>query len=171
MRHREKNTSNFGLKSGPKKALLRGLVVSLVEHERIKTTLPKARAIRPLVEKAVTVARKGGLHSLRRILSKYPNKKAAGKLMGDLSERFKNRAGGYTRIIKLGHRPGDQAQKALIEFVDYKFQPSATPEEKAKYKASAEYKKTRRLQEKKADTKRKVRRKMQASSRRHNRPV
>ena len=89
MRHREKNTSNFGLKSGPKKALLRGLVISLVEHERIKTTLPKAKTLRPLIEKAVTMARKGGVHSLRQILSKYPNKKAATKLMGDLSERFK----------------------------------------------------------------------------------
>lgn len=169
MKHRHKHSSTFGLKRGPRKALLRGLVASLVEHERIKTTLPRARAVRPLVEKAVTMARKGGVHSQRLILAKYPNKKTVSKLMGDLSKRFKERAGGYTRIIKLGLRPGDQAEKALIEFVDYQFKPAPTPEEKAKYKASVEYKKSRRALEKKNEIKRKSRRQMQQSSRRLNR--
>lgn len=169
MKHRHKNTSTFGLKLGPRKALLRGLVFSLVEHERIKTTLPKAKAIRPLVEKALTMARRGGLHSHRLILANYPNKKVAAKLMGELSERFKDRPGGYTRIIKLGFRPGDQAQKALIEFVDYKFQPAPTKEEKAKHKASAEYRKARRQKLKKSQAEKKVRRKIQQSSRRRNR--
>ena len=169
MRHRIKNTSSFGLKLGPKKALLRGLIRALVEHERIKTTLPKAKAVRPLVEKALTLARKGSLHSRRLLLAKYPNKKTVSKLMGDLSERFKERAGGYTRIIKLGMRSGDQATKALIEFVDYKFQPAPTSEEKAKYKASAEYKKTRRIFRKKTEAEKKSIRKIQQSSRRLNR--
>lgn len=169
MRHRVKNVSSFGLKSGPKKALLRGLVRALVEHERVKTTLPRAKAVRPLMEKAVTLARKGSLHSRRLLLAKYPNKKTVSKLMGKLSERFKERPGGYTRIIKLGMRPGDQATKALIEFVDYKFQPAPTKEEKAKYKASAEYKKSQRAFRKKAETKKKSRRKIQESSRRLNR--
>ena len=171
MRHRHKHSSTFGLKRGPRKALLRGLVTSLVEHERIKTTLPRAKAIRPLVEKAVTMARRGGVHSQRLILAKYPNKRMASKLMGDLSKRFKERTGGYTRIIKLGSRSGDQADKALIEFVDYKFQPAPTSEEKAKYKASAEYKKFRRTLEKKTEIKKKSRRQMQQSSRCLNRPT
>lgn len=169
MRHRVKNVSSFGLKTGPKKALLRSLITALVEHERIKTTLPRAKTIRPLIEKALTLARKGSLHSRRLLLAKYPNKKAVSKLMGELSERFKERPGGYTRIIKLGTRSGDQATKAFIEFIDYKFQPAPTKEEKEKYKASAEYRKTKRIFRKKTEAKKKTRRKIEQSSRRINR--
>ena len=174
MRHRKKNTSSFGLKAGPRKALMRGLVISLVEHERIKTTLPRARALRSLAEKAVTLGKKGlakenSLAARRLLLARYPNKKTAAKIIDDLSPRFKGRPGGYTRIIKLGNRKGDQAPKALIEFVDYQFTPPPGKEEKEKQKASKEYQKTRKLRAKKIDRKRKTLRKIQAKSRRQNR--
>ncbi len=169
MKHRKTNTSTFGLKYGPRKALLRGLVNSLVEKERIKTTLPKAKSIRPLVEKAITLGCKGSLHSRRVLLAKYPNKKTVSKIVNDLSKRFKDRPGGYTRIIKLGHRKGDQAQKALIEFVDYQFIPKPTKEEKAKQKASKEFQKTRHLMAKKIKEKKKTLRSIQKESRRVNR--
>lgn len=169
MRHRKIKTSTFGLKQGPRKALLRGLVYSLVEKERIKTTLPKAKSIRPLVERAVTLGRKNSLHARRTLLAKYPNKKVVAKIMGDLSPRFKDRPGGYTRIIKLGDRKGDQAVKALIEFIDYQFVPKPSKEEKEKYKASKEFQKIRRLQSKKRSEKKKTRNRIQTQSRRVNR--
>ena len=169
MRHRKIKTSSFGLKQGPRKALLRGLLYSLVEKERIKTTLQRAKSIRPLVEKAITLGAKNSLHSRRVLLSKYPNKKTVDKIIKDLSPRFKDRPGGYTRIIKLGNRKGDQAFKALIEFVDYQFVPKPSKEEKAKYKASKEFQKARRLQAKKKTEKKKTHRRIQKQSRKINR--
>lgn len=169
MRHRKTNTSTFGLRYGPRKALLRGLVYSLVEKERIKTTLPRAKSLRPLVEKAITLGRKGTLHSRRVLLAKYPNKKTVSKITNDLSKRFQERSGGYTRIVKLGCRKGDQAKKALIEFVDYQFVPKPTKEEKDKQKASKEFQKIRRLAAKKRDAKKKTLRSIQKQSRRTNR--
>ncbi|MCY4512943.1 MAG: 50S ribosomal protein L17 [Bdellovibrionales bacterium] len=168
MRHRKKHTSNFGLKSGPHKALMKGLVRSLVKYERIRTTLPKAKALRPLVEKAVTVGRRGDVSVRRLLFSRYPDKETVSKII-KLSERFKDRPGGYTRIVRLGRRAGDQASRALIEFVDYQFTPAPTDEEKAKHKASKEYKKSRRLLVKKAEAARRAHRKKQAESRRINR--
>ncbi len=169
MRHRRKNVRSFGLKSGPRKALLRGLVCSLVEKERIKTTLPRAKSLRPLVEKAITLGRKGGIHSRRTLLAKYPQNKTVSKIVNDLSQRFQKRPGGYTRIVKLGLRKGDQAQKALIEFVDYQFAPKPTKEEKDKYKASKEFQKIRRVAAKKRGSKKKDLRLIQKKSRRINR--
>jgi len=169
MRHNKKNNSTFGLKSGPRKSLLRGLVMSLVAAERIKTTLKKAKTIKPMVEKAITCGQKGDLHSYRLLLAKYPNKKTVSKIVDDLSKRFKERPGGYTRIIKLNNRSGDAAPKALIEFVDYQFKPPLTKEEKDKFKASASYNKTRKQQAKKLEAKRKRVRKMQSKSRKINR--
>lgn len=169
MKHHKINTATFGLKYGPRKALLRNLMYSLVERERIKTSLTKAKNLRPLVEKAITTGRKGSLHSRRVLLEKYPNRKIVAKIVGELSERFKDRPGGYTRIVKLGYRKGDQAQKALIEFVDYKFVPKMTKEEKDKYKASKEFKTLRRLMVQKKEKKKKTLRKIQVASRRKNR--
>ena len=117
-----KKSSSFGRHRGPRKALIRGLVNSLVEQERIKTTLTKAKSVRPLIEKAITMGKKGDVHSRRLLLSRYPNKKTIDKIIKNLSPRFKDRQGGYTRIIKLGFRAGDQAPLAYLEFVDYKTQ-------------------------------------------------
>ena len=169
MRHRKAHSSTFGLKTDPRKALLRSLLKSLVEKERIKTTLPKAKSLRPLVEKAITRGRDASLHSRRILLAKYPDKKTVSKIMDHLSPRFKDRAGGYTRIVKLGFRKGDQARKALIEFVDYQFVPKMNKEEKAKYKASKEFKKSRKLSDKKLESKRKTLRSIQKQARRRAR--
>lgn len=169
MRHRKIKSSTFGLKYGPRKALIRGLVYSLVEKERIKTTLSRAKRIRPLVEKAVTLGRKADLHSHRVLLAKYPNKKAVSKIVNDLSKRFKDRPGGYTRIVKLGYRRGDQAKKALIEFIDYKFIPKPSKEERDKQKASKEFQQFRRTQAKKKFARKKTLRDIQKQSRRVNR--
>ena len=141
MRHQMKTSPSFGRHRGPRKALIRGLVNSLVEKERIKTTVPKAKCVRPLIEKAVTMGKRGDIHARRLLFSRYPNKKTVDKIMNIISPRFKDRQGGYTRIIKLGFRSGDQAPVAYLEFVDYnsqavpstvKKEPKKAKEEKAK---------------------------------------
>ncbi len=118
MRHRSQ-VKRFSRSPEARKALIRGLVSSLVEHERIKTTLPKAKELRRHVERAITAGRKADLAATRNLMAKYPNKETVRKLVGDLSVRFKERPGGYTRILKLGNRAGDGAPMAFIEFVDY----------------------------------------------------
>ena len=118
MRHNAK-VATFGRKTGPRRALLRGLVNSLVEHGRIKTTLAKAKELRRHVEPAVTMGKKNTLHARRLLLARYPNEKTVTMIMSDIAPRFASRPGGYTRILKLGQRPGDRAEMAFIEFVDY----------------------------------------------------
>lgn len=118
MRHRAK-THSFSRRQGPRVALIRGLVYSLVENGRIKTTLAKAKEVRRHVEKAITLGKKGTLHSRRLLESRYPNPGVVEILSNDLKNRFGSRAGGYTRIIKIGSRPGDAAPVAYLEFVDY----------------------------------------------------
>jgi large subunit ribosomal protein L17 len=128
MRHNAK-VQTFGLASGPRKALLRGLVNSLVEHGRIKTTLAKAKELRRHVERAVTTSKDQTLHARRLLMARYPNEKTVGILMTDIAPRMKTRPGGYTRILKLGKRPGDNADMAFIEFVDYTPKAALTDDE------------------------------------------
>jgi large subunit ribosomal protein L17 len=97
--------------------LLRGLTSELVQHERITTTLAKAKETRVVAEKLITHGKKGTLHHRRLALSQVPNKKVVKKVFDDLSQRYAERPGGYTRIIKLGPRQGDGAQMAVIELV------------------------------------------------------
>src|SRR5262249_45090883 len=118
----------FGRKQGPRKALLRGLVDSLVSHGRIRTTLAKAKELRKHVEKAITLGKGGSLNSRRILLQRFPNPETVSAIMGDLSSRFKKRPGGYTRVIKIGNRAGDAARMAFIEFVDFKAPDKATAE-------------------------------------------
>jgi large subunit ribosomal protein L17 len=158
MRHRAR-VSTFGRKTGPRKALLRGLVTSLVEHGRIKTTLAKAKELRRHVEKAVTTGKKQDLHARRLLLSRYPNEATVSTIMSDLAPRFKERAGGYTRILKLGMRPGDCAEMAFIEFVDYA--PKVVTEVEAK-----EASKLKKAAGRAADQKKKRIRKLQGEARR-----
>ena len=102
-----------------RKALFANLVASLVEHEQIVTTLPKAKDLRPIVEKLVTLAKKGDLAARRQLASELQNnEKAAKKLFDILGPRYKDRQGGYTRVLKAGFRYGDAAPVAVIEFVD-----------------------------------------------------
>ena len=179
MRHLKKASPSFGRRGGPRKALIRGLVYSLVEHERIKITLARAKCVKPLVERAITIGKKGDVHSFRLLQSVYPNKKTVQKIVKELSPRFKERPGGYTRIIKLGFRQGDKAPLAYLEFVDYmpKLKTSVSSVEKSSEKKedtkkilTAEEKKVQKLLKRKIDQKRKRVRLQQKKSRRINRP-
>lgn len=100
-----------------RKALLRGLTADLIQHERITTTLAKAKETRVMTEKIITHGKKGTLHNRRVALSKLPNKRAVAKVFDELGPRYAERPGGYTRIIKLGPRQGDGAYMAVIELV------------------------------------------------------
>jgi len=117
MRH-QKKTVKLGRTAEHRKALLANQVCSLIEHQRIKTTLAKAKAVRPLAEKMVTLGKQGSLHASRTALAVLRQKTAVKKLFDDIAPRSADRKGGYTRIIKLGVRKSDAAAVALIEWVD-----------------------------------------------------
>lgn len=104
--------------SSHRKALFKNLANALIKHEQIKTTLPKAKELRPIVERLITLGRKGGLHANRQIISKIGQSENVSKLLDSLAKRFADRPGGYIRIIKAGFRYGDNAPMAIIEFVD-----------------------------------------------------
>jgi len=114
--------SKLNRNAAQRKALYRGLMVSLVEHGQIKTTLAKAKAVRPSLEKLVTLAKKGDLASRRRLLGLVPNKEIVKKMLQEVGPRFKNRPGGYLRIVKLGPRPSDQTEMARLEWVEKEVQ-------------------------------------------------
>src|SRR5436189_1192580 len=116
MRH-QKKTVKLGRKAEHRKALLANQVCSLIEHQRIKTTLAKAKAVRPLAEKMVTLGKNGSLHARRTALSVLRQKDAVKKLFDDIAPRSADRKGGYTRIVKLGQRKGDSAPVAFLEWV------------------------------------------------------
>jgi len=101
-----------------RKALFSNMAGSLIEHEQIKTTLPKAKELRPIIEKMITLAKRGDLHARRQIASKLKEDKDVAKLFAVLGPRYKDRQGGYVRIMKAGFRYGDMAPMAIIEFVD-----------------------------------------------------
>jgi large subunit ribosomal protein L17 len=101
-----------------RRVLFQNLVNSLISHEQIKTTLPKAKALRPVVEKIITLARGADLHTRRVLISRLQNQEVVSKLMGEITDRYKERAGGYTRILKAGFRYGDAAPMAIIALVD-----------------------------------------------------
>jgi len=117
MRH-QKKTLKLGRTSAHRKALLANQVCSLIQHERIKTTLAKAKAVRPLAERMVTLGKKGSLHARRTALAVLRQKDAVKKLFDDIAPRSVDRKGGYTRIVKLGARKSDSAPVAFIEWVD-----------------------------------------------------
>ena len=105
-------------KSGHRKALFRNMADALVKHEQIQTTLPKAKELRPYVEKLVTLAKRGGLSNRRLAAARMNDDVQVKKLFDTLGERYANREGGYLRIIKAGFRAGDASQMTIIEFVD-----------------------------------------------------
>jgi len=131
MASHRRRTRTFSRASKPRRALLRGLVISLIEHGRIKTTVERAKETRRDVEKAITLGKKGDLGATRLLMSRFPNKDAVKSIVSDLAVRFKNRPGGYTRIIKIGRRPGDTAEMAFIEFVDHNWDESKTSKKEA----------------------------------------
>jgi len=108
----------FGRDSGHRKALLRMLVCSLIKNEKIETTTAKAKEIRPLAEKMITLAKRGDLHARRQVLSFIHDESAVSSLFANIAPRFTSRNGGYTRIVQTRNRPGDAAPMAVIEFVE-----------------------------------------------------
>jgi len=104
--------------SSHRKAMFGNLAAALIKHEQIKTTLPKAKDLRRVVEKLITVGKRGGLHARRQADKVLHNDELTAKLLGPLAERYAGRPGGYTRVIKAGFRYGDAAPMAIIELVD-----------------------------------------------------
>ena len=135
MRH-QKKTVKLGRTAEHRKALLANQVCSLIEHQRIKTTLAKAKAVRPLAEKMVTLGKNGSLRARRTALAVLRQKDAVKKLFEDIAPRSATRNGGYTRIIKLGYREGDGADLAIIELLGSEL--SVKKAEKAAAKAAAD---------------------------------
>ena len=117
MRHRMKHRG-FSRRSAHRKAMFENLAAALIKHEQIRTTLPKAKDLRPIVERLITLGKRGGLHARRQAIAKLGDKALAEKLLTTLAERYADRPGGYTRIIKAGFRYGDDAPMALIELVE-----------------------------------------------------
>lgn len=117
MRHK-KNKATLGRKTGPRKALLRSLCVNLINEGAIQTTHSKAKAVRSMVEPLVTKGKKASVHDMRNIEKVLGSKKATQKLVKEISPRFEKRDGGYTSLVKMGPRKGDNAEVAQLRFVD-----------------------------------------------------
>lgn len=117
MRHR-KSGRKLNRTSTHRRAMFQNMAAALIKHEQIKTTLPKAKELRPIVEKLVTLAKKGGLANRRLAIARLQDKEMVAKLFDTLAERYEGRAGGYTRVLKAGFRYGDAAPMAIIEFVE-----------------------------------------------------
>ena len=129
MRHR-KNTVKLGRTSSQREALFASLVSNLILAKRVKTTLPKARAAKRMADKLVTVGKQGTLAARRRALSLLKQEKAVAELFAAVAPAMKDRAGGYTRVLKLGKRISDSSEMCILEWVD--FVPKAKKEKKAK---------------------------------------
>jgi large subunit ribosomal protein L17 len=123
MRHR-KSGRKLGRNAPHRKAMYRNMAASLVQHETIKTTLPKAKELRRVVEPLITLAKEDGASRRRLAFDRLRDDAAVGKLFNELGPRFKDRPGGYLRILKMGFRPGDSAPMALVQLLD---QPESGP--------------------------------------------
>ncbi len=134
MRHGDK-INNLGRKAAHRKSMLANMACSLIEHKRINTTLAKAKALKVFVEPLITKSKEDTTHNRRVVFSRLHNKYAVTELFRNISVKVANRPGGYTRIIKLGNRLGDNAEMALIELVDYNtagYSPKGTTASKKK---------------------------------------
>ena len=118
--------TKLGRTSSHREAMFRNMVTSIIKHESIRTTDTMAKEVRKLADRMITLGKKGDLHARRQALSIVRDKDMVGKLFGELTERFRNRAGGYTRIVKVGYRFGDNAPVSILEYI---------PDEKKKDKA------------------------------------
>ncbi len=124
MRHQVQK-GYLGRNTAHRRALLRNLVTSFLEKERVRTTLAKAKAVKPVAEKMITLGKKGTLHARRQALSYLTKESVVKKLFDDISPRFSERPGGYTRIVKLDPRAGDGAQMAMLELIGSEFKKKA----------------------------------------------
>src|SRR6188472_940075 len=133
MRHRNK-TIKLGRTADHRRALLANQVCALIQHQRVKTTLAKAKAVRPLAERMVTLGKNGSIHARRRALAVLRQKSIVKKLFDDIAQRSAERNGGYTRIVKLGARKSDSARMAFIEWVDAEYVAEEKPKKEKKPK-------------------------------------
>jgi len=133
MRHRVGH-KKLGRKTAHRISMLRNLVTSFLDKERLRTTLPKAKALRPIAERMITLGKRESLHSRRRALSFIRDAEVVKKLFETLAPRFADRPGGYTRIIRLGFRDGDGAQMAMIELLGSEFKPAKEEDSKGRKK-------------------------------------
>ncbi|NBX03352.1 MAG: 50S ribosomal protein L17 [Alphaproteobacteria bacterium] len=117
MRH-NMSGRKLGRKSAHRKSMFANMAQALIKHEQISTTLPKAKDLRPIVEKLITLAKRGDLHARRQVLSQIKDADLTNKLFSAIAERYKTRQGGYIRVLKAGFRYGDNAPLAIIELVD-----------------------------------------------------
>jgi large subunit ribosomal protein L17 len=117
MRH-QKSGRTLGRKSSHRKAMYRNMSASLIEHETIRTTVPKAKELRRVIEPLITLAKEDSVANRRLAFDRLRNKRSVGKLFNELGPRFKERPGGYLRILKAGHRPGDAAPMAIVQLLD-----------------------------------------------------
>jgi large subunit ribosomal protein L17 len=124
MRH-QRAGKKLGRDSAHRRALYANLAGALIEHGRIKTTVAKAKAVKPIAEQMITLGRRGDLHARRQALAFLRSPDVVHKLFSDVGPRFADRPGGYSRIVKIGPRPGDAAQMAYLELVD--FVPDTSP--------------------------------------------
>ena len=118
MRH-QRTGKKLGRDSSHRKALYANLACSLIEHERIKTTEAKAKAVKPMAEQMITLGRRGDLHARRQALAFLRSQEIVHKLFSEVGPRMADRPGGYSRIVKIGHRPGDAAEMVYLELVDF----------------------------------------------------
>lgn len=132
-------------------AMLRNMVTSLLEHERITTTVPKAKEARRIAEHVITLGKKGGLHNVRLAGRTVQRREILEKVFGELKDRYAKRPGGYTRILRLGARRGDNAEVAVLELVDRKESAGGETESKPEAKEAAPKKEKAPKAEKKAD--------------------
>jgi large subunit ribosomal protein L17 len=133
MRH-GKAGSKLGRTSSHRKAMLRNMVTSFLKYEKVKTTDIKAKELKKVAEKMITLGKRGDLHARRQALAFVRDPAVVGKLFSELSERYRERAGGYTRIVKMGYRTGDNAPLSIVEFIDAVQRPK--PKKKATPAAS-----------------------------------
>ena len=134
MRHKY-HKKKFGRLTAHREAMMRNLVTSLLKHEKITTTDAKAKELRRLAEKMITLGKRGSLHARRQALAVIRERDVVEKVFGEMSDRYRERPGGYTRILKLGERPGDAAEIVILELVDYKLDIDNASDKKAKKKA------------------------------------
>jgi large subunit ribosomal protein L17 len=118
VRH-QKSGKKLGRDAPHRKAMYANIAGSLIVHGRVKTTVAKAKAVRPVAEKMITLGRRGDIHARRQALAYLRSQEVVHQLFADVAPRFTDRPGGYTRIVKLGPRPGDSAPMAYLEFVDH----------------------------------------------------
>tara|TARA_B100001057_G_scaffold484757_1_gene563327 strand:+ start:594 stop:1037 length:444 start_codon:yes stop_codon:yes gene_type:complete len=144
MRHGMAN-KKLNRTSEHRKALLKNMLNSLIKYEQIKTTLPKAKFLKPQADKIITLGKKNNLHNTKMLVSQLQDIKSANKVKKTLSKRYEKRAGGYTRIIKAGFRYGDNAPMAIIEFVDRDVQAKRVDKKKKETTKEAEKKEEKKV--------------------------